>query len=198
MQLLEQNKETEERYVRFLIRGKLNRTVPVILDKHQVRCIELMLKFRNHVKMSINNSYVFATPRDRSIRRVWYLIRKYAALCGAQHPERLRSTKLRKHIATICVKLNLEEKKVKELANFMGHDVSIHKKIYRQPLVTHDILRKLLEAAQGREDKMENSSDESDGEAIQQTREIPKKRSRKSINRIENKEKSKRGTTTVV
>lgn len=193
LQLSEQNKETAKRYVRFLIRGKLNRTVPVILDKRQVRSIELLLKFRKHAKIAENNPYIFAAPGVKSTRylRACNLIRKYASLCGAQHPERLRGTKLRKHIATTCLKLNLEEEQVKELANFMGHDVSIHKNIYRQPLVTHDILRmsKLLEAAQGREDEMENSSDESNEERVEQTTENPEKRSRKPINRTENKEK---------
>lgn len=55
LQLSEEDKETAKRYVRFLIRGKLNSTVPVILDKRQVRCIELMLKFRKHANIAENN-----------------------------------------------------------------------------------------------------------------------------------------------
>lgn len=72
----------------------------------------------------------------------------------------------------------------------MGHDVSIHKHIYRQPLATHDILRmsKILEVAQCRDDELENSSDESDEEGILYTRENVEKGSSRSTNRIENKE----------
>ncbi|KAG5875286.1 hypothetical protein JTB14_035927 [Gonioctena quinquepunctata] len=76
------------------------------------------------------------------------LMRKFADNCGAQNPDRLCGTKLRKHIATTCITLNLSES---ELANFMGHRENIDKSFYRQPLVNREILKmsKLLEVAQG-------------------------------------------------
>lgn len=164
--LSEETQKMVERYVRFLIRGKLNRTVPVILDKKQVQCIELLLKYRSQAKIDQKNQYVFAVPGVKNAKylRACNIIRKHAVLCGAEHPERLRGTKLRKHIATTCIKLNLEEDEVTDLANFMGHDEKIHRNIYRQPVASRDILRvsRLLEVAQGRnEEDKENSSDES-------------------------------------
>lgn len=86
-------------------------------------------------------------------------------LCGAENPESLRGTKLRKHIATTCIKLNLEDQEVNHLANFMGHNEKIHRDIYRQPLVSREILRmsQLLEVAQGgRIDEEVNSEDSED------------------------------------
>ncbi|XP_070155684.1 uncharacterized protein PF3D7_1120600-like [Polyergus mexicanus] len=78
-------------------------------------------------------------------------MRKFAYECGADHPERLRGTLLRKHIATNCHKLKLTEHEVYELANFMGHQENIYKKYYRLPQKEADILNisKYLEAALG-------------------------------------------------
>lgn len=109
----------------------------MILDKRQVKCIEILLKYRKQAQISANNQYVFAVPGVKNTRylRACNLMRKHSALCGAEHPERLRGTKLRKHIATACVRLNLEDEQVKDLANFMGHDISIHKNIYIDSLL---------------------------------------------------------------
>lgn len=76
-------------------------------------------------------------------------MRKFAYECGAEHPERLRGTLLRKHIATNCHKLKLTEHEVSELANFMGHKKDIHKQFYRLPQKKADSLNisKYLEAA---------------------------------------------------
>lgn len=156
-----------DRYVRFLIRGKLNRTVPVILDKNQLESIKLLLERREDARVNPRNPYVFGVvgPSNKFLRACT-LIRKYSIECGAEHPERLRGTNLRKHIATTCIKLNLQDDQVRDLANFMGHNEKIHKDIYKQPIASRDILRmsKLLEMAQGKNNECESSSDESVGE----------------------------------
>jgi len=41
----------------------------------------------------------------------------------------------------ISVALDLSENDVSDLAKHMGHTVAIHKEIYRQPVVSRDILR---------------------------------------------------------
>ncbi|XP_044762003.1 uncharacterized protein LOC123319204 [Coccinella septempunctata] len=175
----EETRQKASRYVRFLIRGKLNSTVPVILDKKQVKCIDLLLKYRSFAKISNKNQYVFAIPgvTDFKYLRSCNIIRKHAILCGAEHPERLRGTHLRKHIATTCLKFNLEETEVKDLANFMGHSDKIHENIYRQPVASRDILRvsKLLEKAQGSSENGENSCSDN-GEEEEETREERRKK----------------------
>ncbi|KAG5865834.1 hypothetical protein JTB14_029919 [Gonioctena quinquepunctata] len=115
-QLSEETQEMAERYVRFLIRGKLNRTVSVILDRKQLQCIELLLKYRSQANIDEKNQYVFAVPGVKNAKylRACHIIRKHAVLCRAEHPERLRGTK----------------DEVEDLANFMGHDEKIHKNIY--------------------------------------------------------------------
>lgn len=187
--LSKQNKTIAKKYLRILIRGKLNRTVPVILDKKNLQCINLLNKYRKNAKINDNNPYVFAVPgtSNTPYLRACVLMRHYASICGATHPERLRGTKLRKHIATTCIKLNLEEDEIKDLANFMGHNEKIHKEIYRQPIKSRDILRMshLLEVAQGMtktgssEESNEESTDEENNTEIVRKSSIKKRSSKK-------------------
>jgi len=143
------------KYVRFLIRGKLGRTVPVILDIELVQCIELILKHRNEANVPKDNPYVFGMPnnnkRNFKYLRACVLMRNFSKKCGAQIPHTLRGTELRKHIATTCITLNLSENEVNDLANFMGHHEKIHKRHYRQSIPAVEIVRmtKYLEAALG-------------------------------------------------
>lgn len=159
------SKQVAKKYVRFTIRGKLNRTVPVLLDNNLLDCVKIILKYREHAGVPVENPYVFGIQgrleREFKYLRACNLMRKFSELCGAEHPERLRGTKLRKHIATTCITLNLEEEEVSDLANFMGHADKIHKDIYRQPVMSRDILRmsRLLEVAQGAGSGTESESD---------------------------------------
>ncbi|KAL3276329.1 hypothetical protein HHI36_024421 [Cryptolaemus montrouzieri] len=168
--LSNENKDLAKKYVRVRIMGKLQRTVTVILHKELVQCLELLLKYRQKMEVPENNPYVFGIPsgmkKEITYLRACALMRKYSEECGAVHPERLRATQLRKHIATICINLNLQEEEVSDLANFMGHHENIHKQIYRQPVMNREILNvsRLLEAAQGENSDIETSDAESNME----------------------------------
>lgn len=149
----------------FSIRGKLMRTVPVILHSQLLECLQMILKYRSNAKVSSKNPFLFGTPSDNKKRfkylRACVLLRKFSENCGAKLPHSLRGTQLRKHIATCCISLNLSEDQVTDLANFMGHDKNIHKSHYRQPIPELEIIRitQFLEAAQGGIEK-ENENDE--------------------------------------
>lgn len=52
-------------------------------------------------------------------------------VCGATQPSLLRSTRLRKHIATIAQICNLKENELDILARFLGHDITTHRTFYR-------------------------------------------------------------------
>lgn len=67
--------------------------------------------------------------------RACELMRSFAESCGAENPQTLRGTVLRKHIATIYVNFNLTEIQMSDLANFLGHADKIHKENYRQPII---------------------------------------------------------------
>ncbi|XP_044760397.1 uncharacterized protein LOC123317850 [Coccinella septempunctata] len=62
----------------------------------------------------------------------------------------------------MCANFNLKDNQVADLANYMGHTEKIHKEIYRQPVLTREIVHisKLLEAVQ--ENDGEDSEDDSD------------------------------------
>lgn len=159
-------KQIAQKYVRFTLRGKLGRSVPVLLTEELRNCIDMILRYRKAARVSSKNPYLFGLP---SIAKNKYkyllacdLLRQYALECGAEKPETLRATELRKHIATICISYNLSENEISTLANFMGHSDKIHLSHYRQPVIEKEILEisQYLEAAQGNSD--DNDSDHSD------------------------------------
>lgn len=91
-------------------------------------------------------------------------MRKYSVISGAKMPTSLRGTILRKHIATVCMSLDISEHEVNDLADFMGHHEKIHKSHYRQSIVTKDLaISRLFKYAQG-EDTTDESSNVDDDE----------------------------------
>jgi len=89
------------------------------------------------------------------------LMRKFSTECGANQPETLRGTYLRKYVATLGVNLNLTDAEITDLANFMGHEEKIHREHYRMPVVHREILRmsRLLQSASGKNENENNSND---------------------------------------
>lgn len=160
------NKHIAKKYVRFVTRGKKNRDVPVLLDFDLTQCILLLMEYRRYAKIHPRNPYLFALP-GRNVNRFKFLracqlLREFSHQCDAKIPTSLRGTKLRKHIATKCILLNLQGDEIEDLANYMEHAQNIHKEYYRQPIISRDILRmsQLLEKVQ--EDPNANEDEESD------------------------------------
>lgn len=104
--------------------------------------IDLILKIRNSVNVFEQNEYLFAIPYTAvGCYRGSDCLRKAANECGSSSPKLLTSTKLRKHIATMSQLLNLSTNDREQLANFMGHDLSIHNEYYRLPDNTLQVSR---------------------------------------------------------
>lgn len=164
------NKKIANNYVRFTIRGKLNRTVPVLLTGDLLKCINKILEHRLEANVNPSNKFVFgvrsADKSRHSYLRACMLMRKFALESGVAFPTKITGTKLRKHIATNCINLNLSENEVADVANFMGHADKIHREHYRQPIVSREILRmsKVLELAQCGDGDDQESDSESDEE----------------------------------
>lgn len=158
-----QELEATKKYVRFCIRGKLNRTVPVLLNRDEFNSIKIIINCRDKAGVSPNNPYIFGVPGrgGTNYLSACTLIRKFSFECGAEFPNRLRGTLLRKHIATKSAVMDLEQRQVSELANFMGHSESIHKLHYRISLPTQQIAKtsKVLEAAIGNSERNGSSID---------------------------------------
>lgn len=107
------------RNIRFVIHGKKNRDVPVLLDSDLVQHILLLLEHQRCAKIHRDNPYLFALPGKNKKRfkflRACKLLREFSDECGADLPTSLCGTKLRKHIATKCILLNLQNDEVADL-----------------------------------------------------------------------------------
>ncbi|KAM8825916.1 uncharacterized protein ACB058_019368 [Synchiropus picturatus] len=68
-------------------------------------------------------------------------LRVCANLCGGKHPEHLRSTRLRKHVATLSQVLNLKHNELDQVADFLGHDIRVHRDFYRLPVPTTQLAK---------------------------------------------------------
>lgn len=140
---------------RVKIRGKLNRTVPVLLKHIIDDSLTLLIRNRRKAGIPITNGFLFALPSDPNKTRIidaCALMRKFSTLCGADNPTSLRGTNLRKQFASLCSTMNLSDNDVTNVANFMGHDDQIHRNIYRHNPLQKEIVQMttLLEVAQGR------------------------------------------------
>lgn len=125
-------------YVRYITRGKRDRTVPVILSSTLVKAYNLILKFRKAAGVSSDNPYMFGLPRKRKGDHKYIescaLMRKISVKSGVENPELLRSTILRKQIATDAVSQNLLEETISTLAECLGHSEK-RKKFKRNTIV---------------------------------------------------------------
>ncbi|KAG5865951.1 hypothetical protein JTB14_012181 [Gonioctena quinquepunctata] len=159
--LSEAEKEYAKQYVRFVIRGKLARGVPVLLHVSMYNCIKILLRYREKTGINASNPYLFALPpsiksQDLQVGLVHRhlsattLLRKYSKACGAKNHSLLRATTLRKHVATKSMTLNLSSDEIHLLQGYLGHAEKIHREYYRQPIVEREILNisKVLLAAQ--------------------------------------------------
>ncbi|XP_058980347.1 uncharacterized protein LOC131803275 [Musca domestica] len=149
----EESIQFAKQFVRISLRGKLGRTVSVLLDPMCIKAVQLILKFRKNAGIKNSNPYIFSAPATSKLSKMYYracpLLRKYANECGASMPDNLRGTKLRKHIATYTSLLNVQEATVDRLANFLGHHKDIHKNIYRMPVPMAITVSKFLLSAAG-------------------------------------------------
>ncbi|XP_030586474.1 uncharacterized protein LOC115781159 isoform X6 [Archocentrus centrarchus] len=120
-------------FTRVEIRGKRGRGVPVLLKPSMVSAMELLVETRESCGVPKENIYMFARPGALSACRGGDCIQMFAKESGAKHPEFLTSTRLRKHIATMSQVLNLQENEADQLADFLGHDIRVHRQYYRLP-----------------------------------------------------------------
>ena len=87
-------------YVRFTIRGKLCRTVPVLLDANMLKSIQLLLQYRKDANVPTHNPFLFGLPSKNKNKSkhldACRLMRDFASLCETENSSALRGTALRK------------------------------------------------------------------------------------------------------
>ncbi|XP_064621670.1 uncharacterized protein LOC135484280 [Lineus longissimus] len=128
-------KKLSASFLRIETRGKKGRGVPILLTENMKRQIELLISKRKDVGVAAENPYVFARAHmsAKTPMRGSDCLRNISKACGASQPEALTSTRLRKHIATMSQILNLKDNELDMLANYMGHDIRVHREYYRLP-----------------------------------------------------------------
>lgn len=118
---------------RIEIRGKRGRKVPVLLTPAMQQALDLLTSKRQECGILTENTYLFARPSSLTYYRGSDSLRYFAMVCGAKSPESLTSTKLRKQTATLSQVLNLSNTELDQLADFLGHDIRVHRQFYRLP-----------------------------------------------------------------
>lgn len=130
-------------FSRVEIIGKRGRKVAVLLNPEVLSAAALIVDKRDACNVHKDNPFLFGRPQcpSTSHYRGQDCIRKFARMCGAKNPEHLRSTHLRKHVATLSQILNLKDNELDQLANFLGHDIRVHRDFYRLPEATIEIAK---------------------------------------------------------
>ncbi len=118
-----------EHFSRVEIRGKRGRKVAVLLTPGMVESLNLLINNRVECDVHDTNIFLFARPKCSSYYRGQDCLR-------LRITEYLRSTQLRKHVATLSQILNLKDNELDQVADFLGHDIRVHRDHYRLPEAT--------------------------------------------------------------
>lgn len=120
--------------------GKCGNFVPILLSDEILSWVRTIIQHRSHAGVNDGNPFLFAYGATSHLYGT-ALMRKYSTKYGAEQPELLRCTNLRKHIATVSQIANLKNNELDVLAKFMGHDINIHRQYYRLPEETLQVAR---------------------------------------------------------
>ena len=134
------------------LKGKRGRKVAVLLTPDMTASLTLLVSKSKECGVDDGNGHLFVIPHCQGFFRGQDCLCKNArAACGAVNPCSLTSTNLPKHIATISQVMNLKDNELDQLANFLGHDIRVHREYYRLPQSTIQLskISKLLIAMQG-------------------------------------------------
>ncbi|KAJ4922030.1 hypothetical protein JOQ06_004049 [Pogonophryne albipinna] len=163
-------------FERVKLKGKRGRKVAVLLTPEMVNALKLLIQKRKECGVPDVNEYLFAVPKCLSYYRGHQSLRSFADECGAKKPDYLRSTQLRKEMATTSQILNLKNNEMDQLADFLGHDISVHRQFYRlsEPTIQSAKISKLLLALEkgklcelkGKSPDEMGDNDESEDEGI--------------------------------
>lgn len=133
------DRESAQKYLRFVIRGKRGRPVPVLLHGELFKCVKTIIKYRREAGVPRNNVYVFGLPGSDEEKHLesCALLRAFSVQCGA--------------MCTVPIFNDFKDSEVDDIANFMGHARKIHDEHYKIPTATRDIVRmsRLLEKGCG-------------------------------------------------
>ena len=120
---------------RIEITGKRGRIVPVMLTAEMKSFTDILLEMRDKAGVAEHNTFFFARVNCESDSHIRGsdCLRKFTEEVPLKEPLLIRSTTLRKQIATYTQLVNLNENELDVVAQYMGHDIRIHREHYRLP-----------------------------------------------------------------
>ena len=114
-------------------REKFGPRVALLLTLNIV--IEIILKYRP----GTSGTYTFSGPAASRPYRAPQVIKEVMAIIELKKPEAITCTSLRQQIATMSQVYEINDTQQDQLAQFLGHNIRVHRKFYRLPL---DIVQK--------------------------------------------------------
>lgn len=109
------------------------RKVPVLVTPSVQESISLPIKNWSRCGVLNENPFLFACPSAMTFFRGSDCICEFAGTCSAKNTQTLASTKLRKQIGTLSEVLNLSNRELDQLTDFLGHDIWVHHQFYCLP-----------------------------------------------------------------
>ena len=130
--------------------GKKNRRVPIVFPHLIEDALNSLVKNRESCGINTNNKYFFANSVLNHLRgcdALRDLVEKCHVTYNLKKPHLIRSTNLRKHVATVAQILVLNGDELGHLSNHMGHSESVHKEFYRkqESVIEKTHITKMLE-----------------------------------------------------
>lgn len=131
--LTETEKTLSTNFYRVELTGKRSRNIIHILVHKQVdKCLSIFLAKREEAGVDKKNNFVFSTKSGKNISAASAL-ELFSRQCRAERPTALRSTLLRKSLATFTQLLSMSQTEMTNFATLMGHNYSIHHDFYKIP-----------------------------------------------------------------
>ncbi|XP_022095877.1 uncharacterized protein LOC110982047 isoform X2 [Acanthaster planci] len=115
--------------------GKRGRTVPVLPSNEAVAWFNALVAKRHEAGVAQDNNFLFTRfcYGGRGHIRGSDCLRAHADKASLDNASSIRSIKFRKHVATASQIPALKEHQLETLANFMGHDLRVHREYYQLP-----------------------------------------------------------------
>ncbi|CAB4027911.1 Hypothetical predicted protein [Paramuricea clavata] len=114
------------------------RKVPVILTEDVKAAIIVLNKSRQDCKLvrATNLSSPSNMANQKIVLTGHDVLQKTCAKVQLEQPNLVKTTNLRKYVATVSQLVDINESEMGWLANHLGHDIHVHKEFYRLPQTT--------------------------------------------------------------
>ena len=124
-------------FQRVEIRGKFGSRVALLLTENMRKSLAVLQEAK--VAFNFTSDYVFIRPTGSRPFRGPDALREISSKVMLARPEAMTFTKQRKHLATFSQVAEISETTQDILSKFMGHDLRVHRSVYRMPV---DVLDK--------------------------------------------------------